>query len=131
MASAIPFLSVYLVLVGMMLGSFINLAADRVPRGESLITPPSHCRACGRRLNAIDLLPVAGFLLRRGRCASCGAPIGAGAPIVEAVSGATMAVALIWLGPWPGAAVGIALIAGWGLAVTVRALATARARPSS
>ncbi len=131
MASAIPFLNVYLVVVGMMLGSFINLAADRMPRGESLITPPSHCRACGRRLNAIDLLPVAGYLLRRGRCASCGVPIGAAAPFVEAMSGALMAVALIWLGQWPGAAVGLALVAVWGMAVTARALATARARPLS
>jgi prepilin signal peptidase PulO-like enzyme (type II secretory pathway) len=131
LASAIPFLNVYLVLVGVMLGSFINLAADRVPRRESLITPPSHCRACGRRLNAVDLLPVVGYLLRRGRCATCGVSIGAAAPFVEAISGAWMAVALIWLGPWPGAAVGLALVAVWGLAVTVWALTTARARPLS
>ncbi len=129
MAIAIPFLNAYLVMVGLFIGSFINLAADRLPRGESLITPPSHCQACGRRLNALDLLPVAGYLLRRGRCASCGVPIGAAAPLVEAITGALMAVALIWLGLWPGAAVGLALVAVWGLAVTARALATARARP--
>ena len=40
----------YLVLVALLLGSFINLAADRLPRGESLIRPRSHCRACGRQL---------------------------------------------------------------------------------
>jgi prepilin signal peptidase PulO-like enzyme (type II secretory pathway) len=118
----------YLVLVGLMAGSFINLAADRIPRQESVISPPSHCRSCGRRLNALDLLPVAGYLLRRGRCASCGVPIGMGTPAVEAVSGILMVVALVWLGPWPGAALGLALVAAWGVAVTAMALQRPKAR---
>ena len=120
-------MNIYLVLVGLMLGSFINLAADRVPRHESLVTPPSHCRACGRRLNAIDLLPVVGYLVRRGRCATCGVLIGSSAPIVEAVAGGCMGLALIWLGTWPGAAAGFVLIAAWGLAVTGLALQRQRA----
>ena len=118
MAIAIPFLNAYLVMVGLFIGSFINLAADRLPRGESVITPPSHCQACGRRLNALDLLPVAGYLVRRGRCATCGVPIGASSPLVEAMSGALMLLALVWLGPWPGAVAGFVLIAFWGLGVT-------------
>ena len=122
MASAVPFLNAYLVLVGLMLGSFINLAADRVPRRESVISPPSHCRSCGRQLNVLDLLPIAGYLVRRGRCAGCGEPIGASSPVIEAVSGALMLVALLWLGTWPGAAVGLALVGLWGLGVTGVAL---------
>jgi prepilin signal peptidase PulO-like enzyme (type II secretory pathway) len=118
------FLSAYLVLVGLMLGSFINLAADRVPRGESIIRPRSHCRSCGRVLTFVDLLPVAGYILRAGRCASCRTPIGAAAPAVEAVSGACMLAALGWLGLWPGAMAGLALVALWGLGVT--GLATRR-----
>ena len=128
MVGTAPFVDAYLVLVGLMVGSFINLAADRVPRRESVISPPSHCRSCGRRLNALDLLPVAGYLLRRGRCASCGVAIGIGAPAVEAVSGALMVVALVWLGPWPGAALGLALVALWGLLVTGLAIQWPRAR---
>ena len=127
MASAVAFLNVYLVVVGLMLGSFINLAADRVPRRESVITPASHCRSCGRRLNAIDLIPVAGYLVRRGRCATCGVQIGASSPTVEAVSGGLMALALIWLGPWPGAVLGLGLIALWGLGVTGLAMQQQRA----
>ena len=126
--STAPFVDAYLVLVGLMVGSFINLAADRVPRRESVISPPSHCRSCGRRLNSLDLLPVAGYLLRRGRCASCGVRIGVGAPVVEAVSGTLMVLAVVWLGPWPGAAVGLALIALWGLGVTGVALQRPKAR---
>jgi len=113
-----PFLTVYLVLVSLLLGSFINLAADRLPRGESLVRPRSHCRACGRQLNTIDLLPVLGYALRRGRCATCGSPIGASAPFVEGVAGACMAVPVVFLGLWPGAVAGLCLVACWGLVVT-------------
>jgi leader peptidase (prepilin peptidase) / N-methyltransferase len=127
LADAIPFLNAYLVLVGLMVGSFINLAADRVPRQESLIAPPSHCRACDRRLNVVDLLPVAGYLVRRGRCATCGVSIGVAAPVVELVSGAIMLLAVALLGPWPGAVDGLALIGVWGLVVTGLALRRQRA----
>ena len=116
------FLAVYVVLIGLMVGSFVNLAADRLPRGESVISPGSHCRSCGRRLNGLDLLPVAGYLIRGGRCATCHAPIGASAPVVEATCGLLMAVPLIWVGPWPGALVGSALVAVYGVAVIGRAV---------
>jgi prepilin signal peptidase PulO-like enzyme (type II secretory pathway) len=116
-SAAAPFVSAYLVLAALMFGSFINLAADRVPRGESVIRPGSHCRSCGRRLNAVDLLPVLGYVLRGGRCATCGKPIGLSAPVVEAVAGALVLVSIVWLGLWPGALVGIALDAAWGVAV--------------
>ncbi|TAN33896.1 prepilin peptidase [bacterium] len=121
-ADAAPFLSAYLILVGLVLGSFINLAADRVPRGESIVGPRSHCRACGRRLNAVDLLPVIGYLIRGGRCATCRAPIGVWAPVVEIVSGACMLAAIAWRGLWPGAVAGLVLVAVWGSVVTALAL---------
>ena len=117
LAAIAPFVTAYLVLVALMLGSFINLAADRVPRGESVVRPRSHCRACGRELNVIDLLPVVGYALRGGRCATCKAPIGVTAPVVEAISGGLMLGALAWLGLWPVAITGLALVALWGFAV--------------
>ncbi len=123
-----PFLSAYLVLVCLMLGSFINLAADRVPRGESIVRPRSHCRSCGRVLTVVDLLPVAGYLLRRGRCATCGSRIGRTSPVVEIVSGACMLAMLVWLGLWPGAIAGLALVALLGFSVTGLALRRRRAR---
>ena len=122
LAGVAPFLTAYLILVGLMLGSFINLAADRVPRGESVIRPRSHCRSCGRELNVIDLIPVLGYVVRGGRCASCRTPIGAASPLVEAVSGGCMLAAIVWLGLWPGALIGLALVALWGLAVVGFAL---------
>jgi leader peptidase (prepilin peptidase)/N-methyltransferase len=119
-----PLVGIYFVLVALLVGSFINLAADRAPRGESLVRPRSHCRSCGRQLNLVDLLPVVGYLLRRGKCASCRASIGIGSPIVEAVAGGLMVLAIVWLGVWPGGLVGLALIGLWGgivVATAVRA----------
>ena len=118
MAGIAPLLTAYLILVGLILGSFINLAADRLPRRESLMRPRSHCRSCGRQLNAVDLLPVLGYMLRGGRCATCRSPIGAFSPVVELTAGACMALAIAWLGLWPGAVIGLGLVALWGLAVT-------------
>ena len=116
------FLFGYLVLVALLLGSFINLAADRVPRGESVVTPRSHCRHCGRQLNTIDLLPILGYLLRRGRCATCRAEIGLSSPLVEAACGAGMMAALLWLGLWPGALAGLVAIAAAGVGLTTFAV---------
>jgi prepilin signal peptidase PulO-like enzyme (type II secretory pathway) len=106
----------YLVLVALLLGSFINLAADRLPRGESLIRPRSHCRACGRQLNAVDLIPVGGYLVRRGRCAGCGVAIGRASLAVEVACGVAMAVPLISLGLLGGAALGFLGVALVGAA---------------
>jgi prepilin signal peptidase PulO-like enzyme (type II secretory pathway) len=106
----------YLVLVALLLGSFINLAADRLPRGESLLHPRSHCRACGRVLNVVDLIPVAGYLIRGGRCATCGTPIGPSAPVVEALCGAGMLAPLVLLGPVYGAMAGFGAVTAVGLA---------------
>jgi prepilin signal peptidase PulO-like enzyme (type II secretory pathway) len=116
----------YLVLVALLVGSFINLAADRVPRGESLLRPRSHCRSCGRVLNAVDLLPVAGYLIRGGRCATCRVPIGGASPLIEAACGGCMAAALVWLGPWMGFALGATLIAVFGAAVVRLSVAKSR-----
>jgi prepilin signal peptidase PulO-like enzyme (type II secretory pathway) len=103
--------SAYLVVIALLAGSFINLAADRLPRGESVVSPRSHCRSCGRVLGLVDLIPALGYVIRRGHCVSCGAPIGASSPAVEAVCGAAMLASVALLGPWPGALVGFATIA--------------------
>ena len=105
----LPF-DLYLVLVALFLGSFINLAADRLPRGESLVAPRSHCRSCGRVLNVIDLLPVGGYFIRGGRCATCGTSIGLSAPLIEAAAGLLMLGSIVALGLWPGGLMGACLV---------------------
>jgi prepilin signal peptidase PulO-like enzyme (type II secretory pathway) len=84
----------FLLPLGAALGSFFEVVLDRVPRGESLLWPPSHCRTCRRRLTADELVPVISYLAQRGRCRACDTPIGRGVPIREALSG--LALALPW-----------------------------------
>ncbi len=84
----------FLLPLGMALGSFFEVVLDRVPRGESLLWPPSHCRSCGHRLTVDELIPVISYLGQHGRCRACDAPIGRGVPIREGLSGLTVAA------PW-------------------------------
>jgi prepilin signal peptidase PulO-like enzyme (type II secretory pathway) len=84
----------FLLPLGAALGSFFEVVLDRVPRGESLLWPPSHCRTCRRRLTVDELIPVVSYLAQRGRCRGCDTPIGRGVPIREALSG--LALALPW-----------------------------------
>lgn len=69
------FISSYLFLIGLAVGSFLNVVALRVPEGKSVIKPPSRCTSCDTRLKAIDLIPVLSYLLSRGKCKYCGARV--------------------------------------------------------
>lgn len=67
--------TVFALLFGLVFGSFFNVVGLRVPMKESIISPPSHCTRCNRRLTALDLVPVFSYLFLRGKCRSCGAKI--------------------------------------------------------
>lgn len=69
--------------LGLAVGSFLNVVIWRVPRGESVVSPPSACPACGARVRPRDNVPVLSWLLLRGRCRDCAAPISARYPLVE------------------------------------------------
>ena len=84
---------------GAILGSFLNVVIWRLPRGESLVSPPSHCPSCGAPVKPYDNIPVVSWLVLRGRCRNCGAPISARYPLVEALTAALMAVVVIVHGP--------------------------------
>ncbi len=73
-------------LLGLFVGSFINVCIDRLPRGQSIITPPSHCSACNRKLGVLDLVPLFSYIWLRRRCRYCGAPIPLRIPVVEGVT---------------------------------------------
>lgn len=74
-------------LFGMMIGSFLNVCILRIPKGESIVTAPSHCMACGKKIKWYELIPVFSWLLLKGRCSGCKSPISAQYPLVEAVTG--------------------------------------------
>lgn len=78
-------------IVGLMIGSFLNVVIWRVPRGESVSSPPSHCPGCDARIRPYDNVPVLSWLLLRGRCRDCGARISARYPLVELVTAALFA----------------------------------------
>jgi leader peptidase (prepilin peptidase) / N-methyltransferase len=81
-----------LAILGLAIGSFLNVCIHRIPRGESLNHPPSRCPNCGQGLRWFDNVPVLGYVWLRGRCRACRAPISIRYPIVEIV---TMALFLV------------------------------------
>ena len=72
------------ILLGGVIGSFLNVVIVRLPRNESLVTPRSRCPACGTQLHWFDNIPVLSFLVLRGRCRECATAISWQYPIVEA-----------------------------------------------
>ena len=75
---------IYALILGLCFGSFANVAVYRIPRNESVLSPPSRCPKCGRRLAITDLIPVLSWLLLRGRCRYCKERIGLRYPVTEA-----------------------------------------------
>ncbi|KUK47480.1 MAG: Type 4 prepilin-like proteins leader peptide-processing enzyme [Actinobacteria bacterium 66_15] len=96
-------------LFGLLFGSFANVVIWRVPRGESIARPGSHCPGCDSPIAWYDNIPVVSWLVLRGRCRHCHVPIAPRYPLVEAASGALfVAAALVW-GPGARALFGAAL----------------------
>ncbi len=73
---------------GLFTGSFLNVCIDRLPRGESIVFPPSHCESCNHKLGVLDLIPVFSYIFLRGGCRYCRAHIPIRLMIVELVTGA-------------------------------------------
>jgi leader peptidase (prepilin peptidase)/N-methyltransferase len=82
--------------VGLLVGSFLNVVIARVPAGESVVRPRSRCPRCGTPIAARDNLPVVSWLLLRGRARCCGAPISRRYPLVELVTAASFALVAAW-----------------------------------
>ena len=77
-------LGLWLACVGGVIGSFMNVVVHRLPTGKSIVHPGSHCPKCARPIRWYDNIPVASWLVLRGRCRDCGEPISARYPLVEA-----------------------------------------------
>ena len=93
-------------LMGLLIGSFLNVVIWRLPRGESLVRPGSACPSCGTPVRPYDNVPVLSWLLLRGRCRDCGEGISARYPLVEALTAVLLALVVlkegadrdVWLG---------------------------------
>ena len=88
-----------LFVVGLAFGSFLNVCISRIPRDESIVRPGSHCRTCQHPIRWRHNLPVLGWLLLRGRCAHCRAPISLRYPVVELLTGVLFVACYVDFGP--------------------------------
>lgn len=88
-------------LFGLMVGSFLNVCIARLPKGESIVSPPSTCPRCGRLINWRDNIPVISYVMLGGKCRACGLPISARYPLVE-VATALLFVLQAMAEPAPG-----------------------------
>jgi len=96
--------------LGAIVGSFLNVVAYRLPRHESLITPASHCPRCGTPVKPYDNIPILSWLLLRGHCRGCGAPISVRYPLVEALTAALCVGAVLAHHSAAGIALSVVLI---------------------
>lgn len=93
------FMVVFTFIIGAIIGSFLNVVALRGLSGESIVFPPSKCPHCGNRIKPWHNIPILSYLLLRGKCAYCKAPISIQYPIVELLTALTMVGILIKFGP--------------------------------
>src|SRR5690349_8738481 len=87
--------------VGLAVGSFLNVCIHRLPRGRSIVWPSSRCAECDRPLAWYENIPLVSYAALRGRCRSCGARIAIRYPIVEAVTAAAFVLQYMALGWTP------------------------------
>jgi len=85
----------FFTLLGLVLGSFFNVIIDRLPKGQSILAPPSHCEACKRKLNAFELIPILSYIFLRGRCRTCHEKISVRSLVIEIITG--LLFLLTWL----------------------------------
>lgn len=82
---SVPYIIIFV--FGIVIGSFLNVCIYRLPLHESIITAPSHCMTCGRKLKWYDMVPVFSWIVLGGKCRNCKSKISAQYPIIEALNG--------------------------------------------
>ena len=107
-----------IIVLGLALGSFVNVCAYRIPRGISVVSVPSSCPHCHTRLSWVELIPLLSFALQRGRCASCERKISWRYPISELFAAAALVLLYLKLG----ASTGFVLSASFILVMAVVAV---------
>lgn len=86
---------------GMVVGSFLNVCICRMPKNESVVSPPSHCPGCSYQICWYDNIPLVSYLLLRGKCRGCGAHISLQYPLVELLNGILSLCLFLRFGPTP------------------------------
>ncbi len=94
-------LALFALITGMLVGSFLNVCICRMPKGESVVFPPSHCPKCDYRIRWYDNIPLVSYLVLRGRCRGCGTHISIQYPVVELLNGLLTLALFLRFGPTP------------------------------
>jgi leader peptidase (prepilin peptidase) / N-methyltransferase len=89
----------FVAVAGLLVGSFLNVVIYRVPRGLSVVTPPSFCPHCDTPVRSVDNVPVVSWVLLRGRCRRCREKISVRYPLVELTTGIVFAAVAWGFGP--------------------------------
>jgi len=93
-------LQLFALVLGLCLGSFLNVCIARMPDDRSVVSPPSHCPHCGSGIAWYDNIPILSWLILRAKCRACGNGIAATYPLIEATTG--LLVLLVWRQAIPG-----------------------------
>lgn len=88
-------------IMGTIFGSFYNVVGYRVPNGESIVYPSSHCPKCNNKLKCYELIPILSFIIQKGKCKNCKEKIGLFYPIFEFITGFLFALSLKTYGLTP------------------------------
>ncbi|WP_306535984.1 A24 family peptidase [Geobacter sp.] len=99
--SPVVIFAIFSFLLGAAVGSFLNVCIYRLPAGESIVSPPSRCPACGARIRPWHNIPILGWLILGGKCRDCGAPISPRYPFVELLNGLLTLALFLKFGPSP------------------------------
>ncbi len=92
-------LSLFAGVLGLAIGSFLNVIIYRIPAGRSIVTPASACPICGSSIRGYDNVPVVSWFVLRGKCRNCAAPISARYPLVELGTGVFFVAVAVYFAP--------------------------------
>src|SRR5665647_1805552 len=93
--------SAFVFVFGLIVGSFLNVCICRLPKNESIVSPPSHCPGCSYLIRWYDNIPLLSYLLLRGKCRGCGAHISLQYPLVELLNAVLTLLLFLRFGPTP------------------------------
>lgn len=77
---------ILVIILGLVIGSFLNVCIYRIPREESISYPPSHCGNCGHNLHPVDLIPIISYVFLKGKCRYCKEKISIRYPMIEGLN---------------------------------------------
>ncbi len=91
-------MNIIMFVVGIIFGSFYNVVGYRIPKGKSIVFPPSHCPNCGHKLKSYELIPILSYFIQKGKCRKCHEKISLFYPIFELLTGILFMLAYISFG---------------------------------